>query len=324
MGLYLSLGLLAGLPLYRGLVCYPDHPWRCDRCRAHLVLRRVVYASRNGGASGGVQIRFGIVVVGSRPGSNLLWIRIEQGLWFKKSRQTSATSGVAHLTVCPFYCKFSMRLDPRRGEALDDNPVRGACRVATAWADQVGTRGVLLRVLTYGTFDLFHYGHIRLLQRARSLGTRLVVGLSTDEFNAVKGKHAFMPYEERAELLMACRYVDEVFPERDWEQKAADISRLEADIFVMGDDWKGKFDHLGSLCTVAYLERTPLISSTLLREGLKSYEPQASEGVPVLSPAVSISVAKELEPLAGDPSDAERLTLGQAGRGGSMIREAAR
>jgi glycerol-3-phosphate cytidylyltransferase len=128
-------------------------------------------------------------------------------------------------------------------------------------------------ILTYGTFDLFHYGHMRLLQRARSLGTRLAVGLSTDEFNVIKGKRAFMSYEERAELLMACRFVDEVFPERCWEQKASDIVSHKASILVMGDDWKGKFDDLGHLCAISYLERTPLISSTLLREGLKSYEP---------------------------------------------------
>lgn len=128
--------------------------------------------------------------------------------------------------------------------------------------------GVPSLVLTYGTFDLFHYGHMRLLQRARSLGSRLAVGLSTDEFNALKGKRAFMSYDERAELLMACRFVDHVFPERNWEQKADDIVNLGADIFVMGDDWKGKFDHLGHLCAISYLARTPLISSTLLREGL--------------------------------------------------------
>jgi glycerol-3-phosphate cytidylyltransferase len=132
-----------------------------------------------------------------------------------------------------------------------------------------------LVILTYGTFDLFHYGHIRLLKRARSLGTRLGVGLSTDEFNALKGKQAFMSYEEREELLMSCRYVDFVFPERNWEQKAADILEHQADVLVMGDDWKGKFDHLAAgRCAVAYLERTPLISSSLLREGLKTYDPR--------------------------------------------------
>lgn len=128
-------------------------------------------------------------------------------------------------------------------------------------------------VLTYGTFDLFHYGHIRLLQRARSAGNRLGVGLSTDEFNALKGKKALMSYQEREELLLTCRFVDFVFPENNWEQKADDITRYKADLLVMGDDWKGKFDHFGPLCRVAYLERTPLISSTLLREGLKTYDP---------------------------------------------------
>jgi glycerol-3-phosphate cytidylyltransferase len=129
-------------------------------------------------------------------------------------------------------------------------------------------------VLTYGTFDLFHYGHIRLLERARALGDRLGVGLSTDEFNALKGKQALMSYEDREALLMTCRFVDFVFPERTWEQKGDDVVAYKADVLVMGDDWKGKFDHFSHLCKVAYLERTPLISSTLLREGLKAYDPQ--------------------------------------------------
>ena len=129
-------------------------------------------------------------------------------------------------------------------------------------------------VLTYGTFDLFHYGHIRLLQRARSVGTSLAVGLSTDEFNALKGKKAFMPYAEREELLQTCRFVDHVFPENNWEQKEADITRLKAGILVMGDDWTGKFDHLNHLCKVHYLARTPLISSSMLRDGLKAYDPK--------------------------------------------------
>lgn len=129
-------------------------------------------------------------------------------------------------------------------------------------------------VLTYGTYDLFHYGHIRLLQRARAEGTRLGVGLSTDEFNALKGKKAFMSYREREELLMTCRFVDFVFPENTWEQKRTDIKSHGAGVLVMGDDWKGKFDELETLCKVVYLERTPLISSSLLRDGLKSYEPR--------------------------------------------------
>ncbi len=129
-------------------------------------------------------------------------------------------------------------------------------------------------VLTYGTFDLFHYGHIRLLQRARSLGSRLGVGLSTDEFNALKNKRALMSYAEREELLMTCRYVDFVFPESTWEQKADDIVAHKANALVMGDDWRGRFDHLAGLCQITYLERTPLISSTLLRDGLKVYDPR--------------------------------------------------
>lgn len=129
-------------------------------------------------------------------------------------------------------------------------------------------------VITYGTFDLFHYGHIKLLQRARSLGTHLSVGLSTDEFNNTKGKRSFQSYEERKELLISCRFVDEVFPERCWEQKQSDIVSRNVKIFVMGDDWAGKFDHLNQFCSIAYLERTPLISSTLLRERLASYDPK--------------------------------------------------
>jgi glycerol-3-phosphate cytidylyltransferase len=112
---------------------------------------------------------------------------------------------------------------------------------------------------------MFHYGHMMLLKRARALGDRLFVGLSTDEFNAIKGKTAFMGYDERREFLMSCRFVDHVFPERNWEQKAHDLKRYEASHMVMGDDWKGKFDFLNEICPVVYLPRTPDISSTLLR-----------------------------------------------------------
>jgi glycerol-3-phosphate cytidylyltransferase len=124
------------------------------------------------------------------------------------------------------------------------------------------------RVLTYGTFDLLHYGHIKLLQRARSLGEELHVGLSTDSFNKIKGKVALMSYEERRDLLLACRCVDHVFPEKNWEQKESDIIRLDAGFLVMGDDWAGKFDDYAKLCQVRYFERTPDISSTMLRERL--------------------------------------------------------
>lgn len=127
-------------------------------------------------------------------------------------------------------------------------------------------------ILTYGTYDLMHYGHLRLLKRARALGARLFVGLSTDEFNSLKGKQAFMSYQEREELLLGCRFVDHVFPERNWEQKSHDIMRYEATLLVMGDDWKGKFDYLASHCKVEYLSRTPDISSTLLRHNLGQYK----------------------------------------------------
>ena len=121
-------------------------------------------------------------------------------------------------------------------------------------------------VLTYGTFDLFHPGHVQLLKRARELGSRLVVGLSTDEFNALKGKKAVMSFEDRKAVLEACRYVDEVIPEEDWAQKTTDAMRLGADVFVMGDDWTGKFDFMSEVCNVVYLARTPEISSTQIKQ----------------------------------------------------------
>ncbi len=121
-------------------------------------------------------------------------------------------------------------------------------------------------VLTYGTFDMFHIGHLNILKRAKELGDYLIVGVSTDEFNAIKGKKAFMPYEHRKKIVESIRYVDKVIPEKDWEQKVEDIKKYSVDIFVMGDDWKGKFDYLKDYCEVIYLPRTPGISSTTLRE----------------------------------------------------------
>lgn len=117
-------------------------------------------------------------------------------------------------------------------------------------------------VLTYGTFDLFHIGHVRLLKRLRQLGDKLVVGLSTDEFNSLKGKQTVMTYEQRKEILLSCRYVDEVFEESSWEQKREDIQREEASIFAMGDDWAGRFDDLQDITEVVYLPRTEDISTT--------------------------------------------------------------
>jgi glycerol-3-phosphate cytidylyltransferase len=123
-------------------------------------------------------------------------------------------------------------------------------------------------IITYGTFDILHAGHINLLRRARALGDRLVVGLSTDGFNQGKHKSSLLNYENRKAVLEAIRYVDEVFPEETWEQKADDIRRFAADVFVMGDDWAGKFDFLGEYCEVAYLPRTPSISTTDIKQSL--------------------------------------------------------
>lgn len=126
------------------------------------------------------------------------------------------------------------------------------------------------RVITYGTYDLLHWGHIRLLQRAKEYGDYLIVGLSTDEFNAIKGKEAYHPYDERKGMLEAIRYVDLVIPERNWEQKRNDILEYHADIFVMGDDWQGKFDELKDICEVIYLPRTAGISTTKIKKDLES------------------------------------------------------
>lgn len=124
-------------------------------------------------------------------------------------------------------------------------------------------------VITYGTFDTFHYGHLRLLQRAKALGDLLIVGLSTDEFNAIKGKKSVFNYEERKAMLQAIRCVDVIIPENNWSQKRDDIRRHGANIFVMGDDWKGKFDDLKDVCEeVVYLPRTEEISSTLIKKSL--------------------------------------------------------
>lgn len=126
------------------------------------------------------------------------------------------------------------------------------------------------RVITYGTFDVLHYGHINLLKRAKALGDYLIVVLSSDEFNKLKNKKSYYNYEQRKSILEACRYVDLVVPEDTWEQKVSDVQKYQADIFVMGDDWKGKFDFLKDYCDVVYLPRTPDVSSTQTKEYLKS------------------------------------------------------
>lgn len=119
--------------------------------------------------------------------------------------------------------------------------------------------------LTYGTYDLFHIGHVRLFERIRQRWSRLVVAVSTDEFNALKGKRAIVPYEDRRDMVAACRWVDLVIPEHTWEQKAEDIRTHQAEALVMGSDWAGRFDQFQHLCEVVYLPRTEGISTTELK-----------------------------------------------------------
>lgn len=125
------------------------------------------------------------------------------------------------------------------------------------------------KVITYGTFDLLHKGHINILKRAAEYGDYLVVAVSSDEFNEIKGKKAFHSFEDRKYILEAIKYVDEVIREDDWDQKRDDVKNHDIDVFVMGDDWEGKFDFLKDQCEVVYLERTPDISTTLIKEELK-------------------------------------------------------
>jgi len=124
------------------------------------------------------------------------------------------------------------------------------------------------KIITYGTFDILHYGHINLLRRARELGDYLIVALSTDEFNLLKNKKSYYTYEQRKLILEACRYVDLVIPEDNWEQKIRDIKDYEIDVFVMGNDWEGKFDFLKEHCEVIYLPRTENVSTSKTKEYL--------------------------------------------------------
>lgn len=126
------------------------------------------------------------------------------------------------------------------------------------------------RILTYGTYDLLHYGHIRLLKRAKELGDYLIVAISTEHFNEIKGKKAYHNYETRKEMLEAVRYVDLVIPENDWDQKRDDVLNYNVDTVVMGSDWTGheKFESLKDICEVVYLDRTSGISTTKIKEEL--------------------------------------------------------
>ena len=134
---------------------------------------------------------------------------------------------------------------------------------------RMGQAKKMKKVITYGTYDLVHVGHINLLRRARELGDYLVVVLSSDEFNAIKNKTAYHSYEDRKIILEAIKYVDEVIPEYTWEQKIADVVDNKIDVFVMGDDWEGKFDFLKEYCEVVYLPRTEGVSTTKIKQDLK-------------------------------------------------------
>jgi glycerol-3-phosphate cytidylyltransferase len=126
----------------------------------------------------------------------------------------------------------------------------------------------LKKVITYGTFDLLHWGHINILKRARELGDHLTVALSTDKFNELKNKKTYHSYENRKVILESIRYVDKVIPETNWEQKIDDVVNHHIDLFVMGDDWKGEFDFLKDYCEVVYLPRTVGISTTKIKTDL--------------------------------------------------------
>lgn len=129
------------------------------------------------------------------------------------------------------------------------------------------------RVLTYGTFDLLHPGHVYLLKEAKKLGDELIVGVSTDEFNSIKHKNSFLPYESRKEMVSSIRYVDKVIPETNWDQKVEDIKNLGIDVLVMGDDWKGsdKFEYLKQYCDVVFLPKMEGLSSTKFRGHVEEY-----------------------------------------------------
>lgn len=126
-------------------------------------------------------------------------------------------------------------------------------------------------IITYGTFDFFHIGHLYLFKRLKQLGNKLIVAVSTDDFNLLKGKKTLVPYDQRIEIIKSIRYVDIVIPEFSWDQKIDDIRKYNVDIFAIGKDWEGKFDYLQEYCEVRYLERTKNISSTDIKKSLKNF-----------------------------------------------------
>jgi glycerol-3-phosphate cytidylyltransferase len=148
-------------------------------------------------------------------------------------------------------------------------------------------------VLTYGTFDLFHIGHLNVLKRLRGLGDRLIVGVSTDEFNAVKGKKPVVPFDQRIEIVRSIKYVDEAIPEENWAQKRLDIQRYGVDVFGIGDDWRGRFDDLGDSVEVVYLPRTEGISTTEMKRVLSAFDERHVEELKRTLDSIS-QIVKEL------------------------------
>ncbi|GAB3527345.1 adenylyltransferase/cytidyltransferase family protein [Arthrobacter monumenti] len=148
-------------------------------------------------------------------------------------------------------------------------------------------------VLTYGTFDLFHIGHLNILKRLSELGDKLIVGVSTDEFNAIKGKKPIVPFDQRLEIVQAIRYVDQAIPEDRWSQKREDIDTYKADVFGIGEDWKGKFDDLEDRVEVVYLPRTSGISTTEMKRVLSAFDTKHVEELKKTLDSIS-QIVKEL------------------------------
>ncbi len=148
-------------------------------------------------------------------------------------------------------------------------------------------------VITYGTFDMFHIGHLELIKRIRNIGDKVIIGVSTDEFNTEKGKKCVIPYNQRAEIVKSICGVDLVIPECSWDQKTKDIKKYSVDCFVMGNDWEGRFDDLKSLCEVVYLPRTDGVSTTEIKNLLNGISPTLKEDIDKMF-SILIALKKEI------------------------------
>ncbi len=146
------------------------------------------------------------------------------------------------------------------------------------------------KIITYGTFDMFHIGHLNLFKRLKSMGDELIVAVSTDEFNSLKGKTTLIPYDQRSAIVASIKYVDKVIPEKSWEQKISDIQQYNCDVFAIGKDWEGKFDFLKEHCEVLYLERTKDISTTQLKTSLNKVLSVSPEDI-----SLAINVLRKLK-----------------------------